>query len=453
MPPVRPIFVARVRDVLRAVAHRVGRAWRWQHGVRVRRAAEAGVRHAPHLVSVWISGSTALVVAALVGLLTYRYLLRSPVGASAQPAEVVRVTLALLAAAGVVLAGVYAYRKQRISEGDAKRADAEHLTHRYTTAAEQLGHDKAAVRLAGAFAMSRLTDDWPDQRQVCIDVLCAYLRMPDRSATTSGEDTGEQLLRASILRAIAAHLQANAPINWSDCDFDFTGAHLQDVNFARTKFAGRNTSFAGAQFSGEKISFDEAQFSGENALFDGAQFSSVKTRFYGTKFSGGYTSFDRAKFGSAHTSFFGSAFSGGYTGFNDAQFSGESTSFERVQFSGGYISFLCARFNSAGTTFNEAYFSGGEASFTGVHFSGKSTAFVLVKFSGAMIGFEAARFASETTTFERSQFSGPMTSFSCAEFTGGTGADEATRQAHFSSPDTDWGPITPRDTSRGPTTE
>ena len=53
------------------------------------------------------------------------------------------------------------------------------LNERFDTVAEQLGSDKPpAVRLAGVHAMAGLADDWQDNRQTCIDVLCAYLRMP-----------------------------------------------------------------------------------------------------------------------------------------------------------------------------------------------------------------------------------------------------------------------------------
>ena len=53
------------------------------------------------------------------------------------------------------------------------------LNERFATAAEQLGSDKpAAVRLAGVYAMAGLADDWEENRQTCVDVLCAYLRMP-----------------------------------------------------------------------------------------------------------------------------------------------------------------------------------------------------------------------------------------------------------------------------------
>ena len=71
------------------------------------------------------------------------------------PNEVVRTTLTVMAGLAAVLTGVYAYRKQRLSEGDAERADDDELTQRYSTAAGQLGHEKAEVRLAGVFAMAR----------------------------------------------------------------------------------------------------------------------------------------------------------------------------------------------------------------------------------------------------------------------------------------------------------
>ena len=53
------------------------------------------------------------------------------------------------------------------------------LNERFATAADKLGSDKPpAVRLAGVYAMAGLADDWPENRQTCVDVLCAYLRLP-----------------------------------------------------------------------------------------------------------------------------------------------------------------------------------------------------------------------------------------------------------------------------------
>src|SRR6516225_11958430 len=63
------------------------------------------------------------------------------------------------------------------------------LNERFATAAGQLGSDKPpAVRLAGVYAMAGLADDWEANRQTCVDVLCAYLRMPYEP------DPGEQAL-------------------------------------------------------------------------------------------------------------------------------------------------------------------------------------------------------------------------------------------------------------------
>ena len=65
------------------------------------------------------------------------------------------------------------------------------LNERFATAAGQLGNDKPpAVRLAGVYAMAGLADDWPENRQTCVDVLCAYLRMPYEP------DPGEEAARA-----------------------------------------------------------------------------------------------------------------------------------------------------------------------------------------------------------------------------------------------------------------
>jgi septal ring factor EnvC (AmiA/AmiB activator) len=48
------------------------------------------------------------------------------------------------------------------------------LNERFATAADKLGSDKPpAVRLAGVYAMAGLADDWEENRQTCVDVLCA----------------------------------------------------------------------------------------------------------------------------------------------------------------------------------------------------------------------------------------------------------------------------------------
>jgi hypothetical protein len=92
---------------------------------------------------------------------------------------------------------------ETIAQDVAKRAVAEAFAKRYQDAATQLGHDKAAVRLAGVYAMARLADDWRDQRQSCIDVLCAYLRMP---WPFEAAFAAEHQVRSTIAQEINRHV-------------------------------------------------------------------------------------------------------------------------------------------------------------------------------------------------------------------------------------------------------
>src|SRR4051794_9787006 len=104
---------------------------------------------------------------------------------SSQLYDGLKISLTTIAGIGGVIALVVAYRRQRFAESEHDRAEAAArreetrlFTDRFERASEQLGSDKAAVRLAGAYAMAELADDWRAGRQICIDVLCAYLRMP-----------------------------------------------------------------------------------------------------------------------------------------------------------------------------------------------------------------------------------------------------------------------------------
>ena len=55
----------------------------------------------------------------------------------------------------------------------------------YAKAVEQLGHEKAPVRLGALYSLERLGEDRPERQQIIVDVICAYLRMPF-SATAPG---------------------------------------------------------------------------------------------------------------------------------------------------------------------------------------------------------------------------------------------------------------------------
>ena len=89
------------------------------------------------------------------------------------------------------------------------------LNERFATAAGQLGDDQpSAVRLAGAYAMAGLADDWPQNRQTCVDVLCAYLRLPydpdpgDEPGLARNAYRANREVRHTIIRVIGAYLPA-----------------------------------------------------------------------------------------------------------------------------------------------------------------------------------------------------------------------------------------------------
>jgi hypothetical protein len=286
----------------------------------------------------------------------------------------VKIALTIVAGIGGVVALVVAYRKQAMAERVENR-------DRYGAAVTQLGNPDPTVRLAGVYAMANLADEWKPQRQQCVDVLCAYLRMPwdpdaesqhplavrkvetrhgSKVTTLAFRDPhGESQVRATILRIIADHLQdRDRPAwwgklpglrrvrggLWSRLSFDLSGASLADVDMRSTVWLGQQTRFDGAMFSGEETSFDEAMFSGKETSFEQAMFSGDKTSFVSARFSGDETRFSRATFSAEWTSFGGAWFSAEWTWFNRATFSSNQTQFAATMFFGSLTSFYLATF-------------------------------------------------------------------------------------------------------------
>jgi hypothetical protein len=218
------------------------------------------------------------------------------------------------------------------------------LNERFATAADQLGSDKPpAVRLAGVYAMAGLADDWPENRQTCVDVLCAYLRLPydpdpgdeaDPAEWAAYRANGE--VRYTVIRLIGAHLRDGAAVSWQGLNFDFTGVVFDGGSFSGARFSGGEVSFRQAEFSGGEVSLRQAEFSGGEVSFYAARFCGGTVDFSGARFSGGEVSFRRG------------VFSGGTVDFDAARFSGGTVTFRRGVFSGGTVDFSAARF-SGGT--------------------------------------------------------------------------------------------------------
>jgi Pentapeptide repeats (9 copies) len=220
------------------------------------------------------------------------------------------------------------------------------LNERFATAAEQLGSDKPAVRLAGVYAMAGLADDWEENRQTCVDVLCAYLRMPYEP--DPGEDAPEpqQLafqaireVRHTVIRVITAHLQKDAEVSWQGLNFDFNGVMFDGGDFRGAEFSGGMAVFDNAKFSGGTVRFNRAKFSGGEVYFGNAKFSGGRIRFEGAKFSGGTVSFRHIELSGGAFDFGRAEFSGGRVSFDGAGFSGGTVDFTHAEFSGGEVDF------------------------------------------------------------------------------------------------------------------
>ncbi|MFE9636308.1 pentapeptide repeat-containing protein [Streptomyces sp. NPDC006463] len=194
--------------------------------------------------------------------------------------------------------------------------------------------------------MAGLADDWTERRQTCIDVLCAYLRMPypqgPEDDTPADEDPNGQAnreVRLTVIRTIRDHLLPATPPEtaWSGYDLDFTGAVFDGGDFSNASFSGGKVRFTGATFCGGAVSFYGAKFSGSAVGFYGAVFSGGEVNFRSVTFSGGVVSFSSATFSSGEVNFKGAMFSSGEVNFKGAKFSGAGVTFQTAQFDGGVV--------------------------------------------------------------------------------------------------------------------
>ena len=278
------------------------------------------------------------------------------------------------------------------------------LNERFDTVAGQLGSDKPpAVRLAAVYAMAGLADDWQDHRQMCVDVLCAYLRMPYEPGPGDDAPVGKRLafqasreVRYTVIRVITAHLNGTAPVSWCGLNFDFAGAVFDGGDFSGAKLSGGTVNFTGAEFSGGMVSFAGAEFSGGTVSFAGARFSGARVNFFLARFCGAVVDFAGAKI------------SGGTVGFGYAGFSC------------GPVNFSSAKFCGAAVRFSHSKFTGETPESTGAGTSGGTVFFHATEFSGGTVSFSRAEFSSETVDFAGAEFSGGTVSFTGAEFPGGT---------------------------------
>jgi uncharacterized protein YjbI with pentapeptide repeats len=365
--------------------------------------------------------------------------------------SVTRMVLFVLAGAVGVIGVVVAYRRQHdVEQG--------RFLERLAEASRLLGDPNPTVQSAGIYALAGLADtEGRARRQQCVDVLCAYIRLPYIPApedhqpealesvkrtrtlrTQTGPVEEERTLfrphdrhtRETVISVIAQHLREDAKVKWSDLDLDFTGAVLDYGDFAGAVFTGR-VSFKNARFAGGTVDFGGAEFRGGTVDFGGVQVSGGTVNFWRTEFhggtvefkdiqvSGGTVNFWRAEFHGGTVDFGGAGFSGGTVRFGGAEFRGGTVEFRGTEFRGGAVSFRRAGFSGGTVNFEGAQFRSGAVSFRGAGFSGGTVNFGGAGFSGGIVNFGGAKFGSGAVSFRGAGFRGGAVDFGGAQFRGG----------------------------------
>ncbi|WP_410597438.1 pentapeptide repeat-containing protein [Amycolatopsis sp. lyj-23] len=142
------------------------------------------------------------------------------------------------------------------------------VTELYTKAADQLGSPKAAVRLAGLYALERLGDDHESQRSTIINVICAYLRIhyaepakPDDTASFEQigryeDQVQEAQVRLTALSILHKHRTPTLGTFWPG-HVNLDGANLAGADLGAAFGFGENLhvpDFRGAAFVGSNLS-------------------------------------------------------------------------------------------------------------------------------------------------------------------------------------------------------
>lgn len=323
------------------------------------------IKHRPNVMPAWSIWTGACVVVAVAAASTVVLFSLYGAGTPADKTrlEIIKIAGSIVFGTGGAAALLLAARRQRSAElaliqterdleykaqmASDNRHDAieRRATELYTAAAEQLGSDKAPVRLAGLYALQRFGQANPEYRQTVVNLLCSYLRMPfvhpdyedkyiDSKEKGHGDrqpillDLAPSLARAAGLASdaddiqrqeIQVRLTAQRILNehlqpyqdgielipsgkfWEGMSLDLAGAVLVDfdlgmcqvesANFEDTWFYGK-TEFGGVEFK-SIASFELAKFF-QLVLFEAAQFNSA-SKFQYALF-GGKSTFEFATF-------------------------------------------------------------------------------------------------------------------------------------------------------------
>ena len=179
-------------------------------------------------------------------------------------------------------------QEKKKNDKDYRRQVRAERRERYTKAVEQLGDEKAPIRMGGVYTLVGLVDEWLEDEsiekyedrlkegQVIINNLCAYIRSPFTLAshynklsnpTPKGiyKDKKEKFyadkaildseadVRLGIIKEIHNRLQGpdkNTPGAWSDFEYDFSGStFFYPIDLTNSYYA-KPINFSGSTYEG-----------------------------------------------------------------------------------------------------------------------------------------------------------------------------------------------------------
>ena len=219
-------------------------------------------------------------------------------------------------------------QEKKKNDKDYRRQVRAERRERYAKAVEQLGDEKAPIRMGGVYTLVGLVDEWLEEKslsddqklkegQVIINNLCAYVRSPftlashydelsKPSPTSKGIYKGkkeklyadkatldsEADVRLSIIKEIHDRLQGpeeNTSGTWSEFEYNFSGSrffysvdltnsyYTKSVNFSGSVYEGEadfsgsvyksEADFGGSTYQGE-AGFSGSTYQGEAAFTD-----------------------------------------------------------------------------------------------------------------------------------------------------------------------------------------
>ncbi|MET7774063.1 pentapeptide repeat-containing protein [Nocardia sp. NPDC005366] len=173
----------------------------------------------------------------------------------------------IIGGTGVLAAGTLAYLTGQRSREQAEahhKIDSRHeresaLRDRYTSIATQIANESAAIRQAGVYALTALADDWhtfgeDDERQVCINLLQWYLRVPfPESDDLEKPDLAEREIRQTIVRILSERrLRSSAdPKSWMLASISLHSVSLSDCDLANLVLT--DIKLGAAKLNGAKL--------------------------------------------------------------------------------------------------------------------------------------------------------------------------------------------------------